>query len=105
MQTAGNIIIFAGIVFMLFGVVGIFRFKNFYARILVAAIIDTVGVFTVIIGIAVKHGLGFFSMKLLLLIILTMIINPLLAHIMAGSAYLSKYKNEPRHTTDDKDDI
>ena len=105
MQIAGNIIIFIGIVFMLFGVIGIFRFKNFYARILISGNVDTVGAFTFIIGIAMKHGLGFFSLKLLLLIVLMMIINPLITHMAARSAWLSGYKFEDKGTGEDEDNV
>ena len=91
MEIAGNIIIFIGIVFMFFGVIGIFKYKNFYPRILVSSKIDTAGAFTVIIGIAVRHGFGFFSLKLILLMVLMMIINPLIVHMTARSAYLSGY--------------
>jgi len=94
MQTAGNIIIIIGTIFISLGIVGIFRFKNFYARILVVSKIDTVGVLTIIIGLAVKHGFSFFSLKLLLLTILLMIINPLIIHMTARSAYLSGHKIE-----------
>jgi len=77
---------------MFFGVIGLFKFKNFYPRILVSPKADTVGAFTVILGIAVRHGFSYFSLKLLLLIVLMMIINPLIAHMTARSAYLSGYK-------------
>jgi len=42
--------------------------------------------------------LDFFSLKLLLLIILLMIINPLVAHIVARSAYLSGFKTNDKHS-------
>jgi multicomponent Na+:H+ antiporter subunit G len=89
MEIAGNIIIYAGIIFMLIGVIGILKYKNFYARILITTKIDTVGVFTIIVGIIVKHGISFFSLKLLLLLVLIMIINPLITHIIAHCAYSS----------------
>jgi len=89
MFIAGNIIIIAGIIFMLTGIIGILKFKNFYARFLVTAKIDTVGAFTVIVGIAVKHGFGFFFLKLLLLAFLIMIVNPLITNIIANCAYTS----------------
>jgi multicomponent Na+:H+ antiporter subunit G len=91
---------------MLFGVIGLFKYKNFYPRILVSSKIDTAGAFTVIIGIAVRHGFGFFSLKLLLLIILMMIINPLIAHMTARSAYLSGYSlDDDGHDKDSEDQI
>ena len=105
MEIASNIIIYAGIAFIVLGIIGIFRFRNFYARIIVAPLIDTVGAFTIIVGIAIRHGFGFFSLKLLILIILLMIINPLIAHIMARSAYLSGYKTLDESIGDDGDSV
>jgi multicomponent Na+:H+ antiporter subunit G len=85
---------------MLFGVIGIFKLKAFYARILIAAKIDTVGSFTFIIGVAVKHGFGFFSLKLLLLAALLLFINPLITHMIAHSAYMSEDKDFVIHDED-----
>ena len=90
---------------MVFGVIGITKFKNFYVRILVTAKIDTVGTFTLIIGIAMKHGFNYFSLKLLLLIVMMMIINPLVSHMTARSAYLSGYKIDGGHVTDNEEHI
>ena len=89
MEIAGSIIIYIGILFMVFGVIGILKFRNFYARVLVTTKIDTVGAFTVIIGIAVKHGFSFFSLKLLLLLVILMIVNPLVTNIIAHCAHSS----------------
>ena len=90
---------------MVFGVIGIFRFKNFYERILVTVKIDTVGAFTLIIGIAVKHGADFFSLKLLLIISLLIIINPLITHVTARSAYLSGYTIDSQNQNNDSEDM
>ena len=93
-----DIIIAVGVIFMFFGVVGIFKFGNFYPRILLTAKIDTVGALTLILGLIVKHGAGFFSLKLLLLLGFMLILNPLAAHMVARSAYLSGYEIEGRQT-------
>ena len=89
MEAVSNIIIIAGIVLMFFGVVGLFRLKDFFSRILVTATIDTVGAITLMIGLIIKHGASFFSLKLLLIIALLLLLNPLVAHIVARSAYMS----------------
>ena len=94
MEIVGEIIIIVGVIFMLFGVIGLFKFNNFYPRILVSSKIDTAGAFTVIIGICVRHGFSFFTLKLVLLLVLLMVINPLIAHMTARSAYLSGYEIE-----------
>ena len=105
MQVAGIIIISIGIGFMLLGTIGIFRFKNFYARIIVAPIIDTVGAFAFILGIAVMHGFSFFSLKLFLLVGLMMVINPLIAHIVAHAAYISGYEAKDNDANNNEDAV
>jgi len=70
------------------------KFKNFYTRILVTAKIDTVGVITILIGVAVRNGVSFFSLKVLLIMSIMMVINPMASHMIARSAYLSGYKTE-----------
>ena len=90
MEIVGNIVVVIGTILTAFGVIGLFRFNDFYSRILVSAKIDTVGVITIIIGIAIKHGFGFFTLKLVLIMLLVLILNPLAAHIIARSAYSSE---------------
>jgi len=94
LEILGNVVVGIGIAFMLFGVVGIFRFENFYLRLLVSSKVDTVGALTLIIGLLIRHGIGYFSGKLLLIIGIMLILNPLVAHMIARSAYLSGYKLE-----------
>ena len=81
-----------GVAFMLFGVLGIFQpRKDFYYRILVACKIDTVGFLTVIIGLALRQGISFFTGKLFLIALIMMVLNPLVAHIMVRSAHNSGF--------------
>ena len=94
MRIAGEAIIVLGLAFVLIGVVGMIRFKNFYTRILVTAKIDTVGLITILAGVAVKNGASFFSLKTLLVVAIMMIINPLASHMIARSAHLSGYMTE-----------
>ena len=92
METLGDIIVIAGTAFMFFGIIGIFKYENFYTRILVTSKIDTVGVLTLMFGLIIKHGVSFFSSKLLLLMFIMVVLNPLATHMIARSAYLSGYK-------------
>jgi len=99
----GNILIAAGIVFMAFGMIGLFRFKNFYLRIMSSAKADTVGTLTIIFGLAIRHGLSFFSAKLLLLAFILIVLGPLCNHMVARSAYLSGYETQSTKGDSDKD--
>ena len=92
LDVISNIIIIVGLVCMLFGVAGILKFKSFYLRILVTSKVDTVGALTVMIGIIIKHGISYFSGKVLLLIIIILILNPLMVHMLTRSAYYGGYK-------------
>ena len=96
MRIAGDVVIAAGIVFILLGMIGYVKFKNFYERVLITAKIDTVGAVTILIGIALRHGFDFFTLKVLLLTGMLMIINPLTSHMMAGCAHSSGLRPEKR---------
>jgi len=87
-----NIVIAIGLIFMIFGAIGLFRFKDFYPRILMATKIDTVGMITLLIGVGIRHGFTFFTAKLVLIFVIILILNPLVAHVMARSAFVSGYK-------------
>ena len=103
MELAGEIIIAIGAVFMLFGVIGIFKYRQFYPRVLIVSKIDTVGAVTIIIGVAIKHGLSFFSLRVLLLLAIMLIVNPMVTHVLASSAYKSGFQLEDKMDVDEDD--
>jgi len=81
-----------GLVFIFFGIIGLFQpNKDFYYRILVACKIDTVGALTFSIGLVLRHGFSFFSGKVILIIIILLVLSPLVAHLVAKTAYASGY--------------
>ena len=92
LEIIGLIIMFVGMAFMAIGILGIFRFKCFYARILVVSKVDTVGAVIFLLGLAIRHGFSFFSGKLLLIVITILILSPLVGHMIARSAYVSGHK-------------
>lgn len=95
---ASNIIIGAGLLFMAIGIIGLFRFKDFYPSILISSKIDTVGMLTIFVGIGLRHGISFFTGKLLLIIIIVIILNPLVAHVLTRSAYTAGHKLKDGNT-------
>lgn len=88
----GTIIIYIGIAFVSLGIIGLFQFDNFYSRALVASKVDTVGYITILLGVILKSGLSFLSFKILFVLLITLIVNPLTTHIIVRSAYISGYK-------------
>ncbi len=88
----GTIIIVIGVIFVTIGVIGIYRFNNFYSRALAASKVDTVGYITIIIGVILKSGFSFFTLKVLVILIISMLINPMITHSIVRSAKISGYK-------------
>ncbi|HOO75178.1 MAG TPA: monovalent cation/H(+) antiporter subunit G [Tepiditoga sp.] len=85
-----DIFLIIGAFFVLTGTFGIFRMKDFYSRIQVIGISDTVGFFTVIIGLLLKYPHQAF--KLLFIGILILITSPVISHIIAQGASKSGIK-------------
>lgn len=92
LEWIGNSMMIIGLLFMALGVFGIFRFKDFFARILITAKVDTVGFITVMLGLVIKHQFDFFSGKILLVFALYLITNPIATHAVTRSAQLSGYR-------------
>lgn len=92
LEMLGYIVMGLGLVFMFFGIIGILQpKKDFYYRLLVSCKIDTVGILTFSVGLALRHGFTFFTGKIFLIVIVMLILNPLVAHTMARSAYTGGY--------------
>jgi len=87
-----HVVIIIGIGFMAFGAICLFRFRDFYPRLLVAAKIDTVGMLTLLFGICLRHGFSFFSAKVVLIMIIILVLNPMVAHLVARAAYKAGYQ-------------
>lgn len=85
------LLITIALIFMALGVIGLFRFKDFYSRILISSKIETVGFLTIMIGFIILSGLSYAAIKILLITLMVMITNPLSTHAIARSAFLSGY--------------
>ncbi len=82
----GNILIFIGVCFTFIGLIGVFRFKDFYSGLLASSKIDTVAMVTLILGVAVRSGLNWFTLKALLIMVFVLFINPVISSKIALSA-------------------
>jgi len=104
LEITGLVVMVIGMGFMLIGIIGLFRFKCFYARILIISKVDTVGAIVFMLGLALKHGFSFFSGKLLLMVIIILILSPLVGHMVARSAYVSGQKLADPYKGDSEDE-
>jgi|GEM_PF-823944 len=72
----GNIIIGLGVLMILIGLYGFYRYKDFYSKLLATATIDTMGFVTVLIGAMIRGGLSWFSLKVAFILTLSLVLNP-----------------------------
>jgi len=95
MRIASFALIIAGIIFTLFGMVGQFRFRHFYTRILVTSNIDAAGMLLLMVGVALQSPDASFALKIAIIGVLSLITSPLSSHAIMRSARDSGYRIKP----------
>ncbi|MCL1834616.1 MAG: monovalent cation/H(+) antiporter subunit G [Oscillospiraceae bacterium] len=73
----------AGLFAFVTSVIGIYRFNYVLNRIHVAAKCDTMGIFLTLSSLMVMSGFNVTTLKLLLLIVLMWLVNPVSSHLIA----------------------
>lgn len=83
-----------GVICMVLGLFGIFRFKTFYARLMASTLIDTAGYLCFLIGVILHFGWNTTSIKLLFLFFAVLVINPIFTHFLIQSSWKSGHKED-----------
>ncbi len=99
-QIIGIIIALIGVSFCLLGTFIIYRYKSFYLQASSTSVIDSTGFLLVIIGIVVYQGITMLSLKIILLLIFVIILNPLSNHYIVKGAYRSGFSEAKREMED-----
>jgi len=71
------------------GVFGIYRFKFILNRMHSAAILDTMGLFFIVLGMSIARSFDAVTIKLLLIFILLWITSPIQSHLLAKMEYIT----------------
>ncbi|MDH3636642.1 MAG: monovalent cation/H(+) antiporter subunit G [Gammaproteobacteria bacterium] len=69
------------------GGVGIIRFPDFYTRMHAVGVTDTLGAGMILIGLVLQNPEGLVVFKLLLILVMTVFINPVASHALAKAAF------------------
>lgn len=83
------LLIIVGTVLMLISAIGIIRFPDFYTRMSAITKAATLGLFLLLIGIAIFFNIFGLSVKSFIIITLILLTNPVGAHAIARAAYKS----------------
>lgn len=90
----GNIIIVLGILMVFTGLYGFYKFKDFKSKLLVASAIDTMGLITVLIGAMVRGGATWFTLKVALILAISLVLNPVVTSKIALAAKTNEEREQ-----------
>ncbi len=91
-EIIGYILIIIGILFDIFGCIGLVRFPDVYNRLQASTKCVTLGTILLLVGVAVISGLGATSAKAIICAVFILITSPTAAHAIAKGAYASGVK-------------
>ena len=96
----GYILIVIGVLFNVFGAVGLVRFPDVYNRLQAATKCVTLGTVLLLVGVAVVDGVGPTAAKAIVCAGFILITSPTAAHAIAKGAYASGVKLWDRSVVD-----
>ena len=85
----GYILITIGILFNIFGCIGLVRFPDVYNRLQAATKCVTLGTIMLLVGAALISGYGAMGAKAIICAVFILITSPTAAHAIAKGAYAS----------------
>ena len=88
-EIIGYILVLVGILFNIFGCVGLVRFPDVYNRLQAATKCVTLGTVLLLIGVAVAGGSGALAAKAIICAVFILVTSPTAAHAIAKGAYAS----------------
>lgn len=91
-ETIGMGVIVLGLLVSIIGNVAYFRHKEFFSELLIGSIVDTSAFSIIMIGVMIYMGLSYFTLKIGMILILCLVINPLSSCAIGQSAYRSGFK-------------
>ena len=86
------IFIVAGLFFLIVAAIGVIRFPDVFSRSHAVSLTDSLGAFLMLVGIALHEGLSINMLKILVVLILLYILNPVIAHATIRAALRSGLK-------------
>ncbi len=91
-DTLGYILIAVGVLFNIFGCIGLVRFPDIYNRLQASTKCVTLGTSMLLVGVAIASGSMAMAAKAITCAVFIMITSPTAAHAIAKGAYSSGIK-------------
>jgi len=81
------VLILVGLTFVLGGTVGLIRLPDLFSRAHAASKCDSVGAGSILLALALQDGVTYGDLKIVLLVLLTLVSAPTIAHALARAGY------------------
>ena len=99
MEILSMIFIVAGLFFLIVAAIGVIRLPDVFSRAHAISLTDSLGAFLTLIGIALHEGLSTNMLKILVVLSLLYIINPVITHATVRAALRSGLKPWKKETS------
>jgi len=86
----GYMLIIIGVLFDIFGCIGLVRFPDVYNRLQAATKCVTLGTILLLVGVGIAGGVGPTASRAVLCAVFVLITSPTAAHAIAKGSYASK---------------
>jgi multicomponent Na+:H+ antiporter subunit G len=86
MEILSIIFIVGGLFFLIVAAIGVIRLPDVFSRSHAVSLTDSLGAFLMLVGIAFYDGLGKNTLKILVVLALLYILNPVIAHATIRAA-------------------
>ena len=98
MEILSIIFIVAGLFFLIVAAIGVIRLPDVFSRSHAVSLTDSLGAFLMLVGIALHEGPGTNMLKILVVLVLLYIINPVITHATVRAALRSGLKPWKKET-------
>lgn len=96
MDMVAVVLILMGMFFLLVAAIGMVRFPDVFTRSHAVSLTDSLGAFFVLVGLSIYHGLGTNMLRILVVLILLFLLNPVIAHATLRAAYRAGSKPQAK---------
>lgn len=96
MDMVAMVLILMGMFFLLVAAIGMVRFPDVFSRSHAVSLTDSLGAFLVLVGLSLYHGFGTNMLRILVVLTLLFLLNPVIAHATLRAAYRAGLKPQAK---------
>ena len=92
------VFIIAGLFFLIVAAIGVIRLPDVFSRSHAVSLTDSLGAFLMLFGVALHEGIGINALKILVVLVLLYILNPVISHATIRAALRAGLKPWEKET-------